>query len=154
LPGAQLAKDEWTAFLSTLEKCEKLAPFVVTSGSLPPGVPKDFYARVARIVKARGSKVLADTSGEALSAVLKEGVYLIKPNLRELQEFVDTPLADENAQLRACRRLIEAGSTEIVALTLGERGALLVTGEAAYLARAPEIRPVSTVGPVTVLSVP
>lgn len=146
LPGAALSEKEWSACLSTLEAMERLPTFVVGSGSLPPGVPDDFYARVARIAKARGSSVITDTSGKALSAVLREGVYLVKPNLRELQEFADAPLPDQKAQLGACRKLIETGSAEIVVLTLGGDGALLVTSDTAQLARAPDIQAVSAVG--------
>jgi 6-phosphofructokinase 2 len=146
LPGPLLTEPAWRSCLAALEAAEDFAPFVVASGSLPPGVPDDFYARAARIAKMRGSKVLVDTSGKALAAVLKEGVYLVKPNLRELQEFANAPLADQGAWLGASRRVIAAGGAEVIALTLGARGALLVTQDTAHFARAPEIRPVSAVG--------
>ena len=146
LPGAPLAEPEWRACLHALQTWDDLPPFVVGSGSLPPGVPDDFYAQVARIAKARGSKVIVDTSGKPLAAALQEGVYLVKPNLRELQEFVGLPLADKDARLSACRRLIDTGRAEVVALTLAEKGALLVTQDAAHFSRTPDIRPVSTVG--------
>lgn len=146
LPGAPLAEPEWRACLQALETWDDLPPFVVGSGSLPPGVPDDFYARVARIAKGRGSKVIVDTSGKPLAAALQEGVHLVKPNLRELQEFVGVPLADQNTWVSACRKLIDSGRTEVVAFTLAEKGALLVTHDTAHFARAPDIRPVSTVG--------
>jgi len=59
---------------------------VVASGSLPPGAPPDFYARACRTAKSWNAKFVLDSSGPALSAALTEGVYLIKPNLRELTE--------------------------------------------------------------------
>ena len=55
---------------------------------MPPGVPDDFFARVARHAKALGAKTVLDTSGAALEAALDEGVTLIKPNLIELGDFV------------------------------------------------------------------
>ncbi len=67
----------------------------MASGSLPPGVPTDFYARVARIGKDRKAKVIIDVSGEALEEALKEGVYLIKPNVREFRELVGKGLFTE-----------------------------------------------------------
>jgi 6-phosphofructokinase 2 len=146
LPGPLLAEPEWRSCLAALEAIEDFAPWVVASGSLPPGVPDEFYARVARIVKARGSKVVVDTSGNALAAALDEGVYLVKPSLRELREYMKTPLADQAACLGAGRWLIERGAAEVVALTLGDQGALLVTRDGAHLARAPEIRAASVVG--------
>jgi 6-phosphofructokinase 2 len=146
LPGAPLSEEKWRACLNALETMIPLPPFVVGSGSLPPGVPDDFYARVTRIAKARGSKTIVDTSGKPLATALEEGVYLVKPNLRELQEFADVPLQDQDAWLSASRRLIETGSAEVVVLTLGEKGALLVTQDAAHLAPAPNIQSVSAVG--------
>src|SRR5262245_8191859 len=145
LPGSPLSEKEWSACLSTLAEIEAPA-FVVGSGSLPPGVPDEFYARAARVAKARGSIVIMDTSGKALTSVLKEGVYLVKPNLRELQELVGAPLLDQNARIGACRKIVESGSAQVVVLTLGADGALLVTANAAYLAHAPDITAVSAVG--------
>ncbi len=75
-----------------------------------------------------------------------EGVYLLKPNLRELREFLKTSLPDEKSWLSAGRSIIEARQAEVVALTLGAEGALLVTRAMALRARAMDIRPVSVVG--------
>lgn len=146
LPGSPLSEQEWTACLGALEGMEQLPTFVVGSGSLPPNVPDNFFARVAKIVKSRRSKMVLDTSGNALSAALKEGVYLVKPNLRELQEFVGALLPDQAARIDAGRKLIAAGCAEVVVLTLAADGALLVTSDAAFFARAADIRAVSTVG--------
>jgi 6-phosphofructokinase 2 len=146
LPGSRLSEEEWNACLTALEALKQSPAFIVGSGSLPPGVPDDFYARVARIAKSRGSRMVIDTSGAALSAALKEGVYLAKPNLRELQELCGVPLHDRASQIDACRKLIETGSVEVVVLTLGAEGALLVTAEASYFGSGPPIAAVSAVG--------
>jgi 6-phosphofructokinase 2 len=146
LPGSPLAGPEWHACLDALKAMDKVPPYVVCSGSLPPGVPDDFYACTARIAKARGAKVVVDTSGDALAAALKGGVYLVKPNLRELQELAHAPLSDLAERIAACRNLIKTSGAEVVALTLGASGAPLVTRDAAHLARSPPIKPVSAVG--------
>ena len=146
LPGSPLSETEWRACLNALETMQPAPLFIVCSGSLPPGVPDDFYASVARFAKARGSKVILDTSGKPLASALREGVYALKPNLRELQELANMPLADEQSWLAAGRRLIESGKAEIIALTLAEKGALLVTRDGALRANVPDINVVSTVG--------
>lgn len=87
LPGCPLTEPEWKACVRALDKTDPFPSFVVMSGSLPPGAPVGFYAQLASTAKSRGSKVVADTSGEPLARVLEEGVYLVKPNLRELQEL-------------------------------------------------------------------
>ena len=111
-----------------------------------PGAPDDFFARVVRTAKALGAKSVIDTSGTVLAAVLEEGVTIIKPNLIELMEFVAVPLDREADRVAACRKLASDGCTEIVALTLGEHGALLVTAERAWRALPLAIEAVSTVG--------
>ena len=120
--------------------------YVVASGSLSPGIPDDFYARTADIVKRLGAKFVLDTSGPSLEAALKKGVYLFKPNMRELRELAGHPLTNEASWISACRKLILGGTAEAVALTLGDQGALLVTKQGAWRARGLEIEVRSTVG--------
>lgn len=145
MPGPQLSQNEWLACLNAVEEHGR-QDFIVASGSLPPGVPPDFYARVARTAKKMGAKVVLDTSHAALIEALKEGVWLIKPNLRELLELNGSALNDEASRLAAARGLIKRAGAEIVALSLAEEGALLVTRDEAFRAHAPAIKPVSTVG--------
>jgi 6-phosphofructokinase 2 len=113
---------------------------------MPPGVPDDFLARVVKHAKALGAKTVIDTSRAPLKAALEEGVTLIKPNLQELTDFVGAPLDNDTDRIAACRKLIADGRVEIVALTLGESGSLLVTGDRAWRAQPMAIEVVSTVG--------
>jgi len=146
LPGSTLHRAEWETVLEKLTTLPQRPKFVVASGSVPPGVPDDFFARVARHAKALGAQCVIDTSGPALQAALAEGVSLIKPNLVELSDLVGTSLGSDDARLRACRKLIDDGRVKIVALTLGEDGALLVTSDQVFRADPMKIEPVSTVG--------
>jgi 6-phosphofructokinase 2 len=146
LPGPMVAEHEWRACLDAFAACARHADFVVASGSLPPGAPPDFYARASRIVKSGGGKFLVDTSGPALKAALAEGVYLIKPSLRELCEAVGEKLDCETAWIRACTRLVKDLRAEIIALTLGHRGAMLVARDRVIRAEPPPITPLSSVG--------
>ena len=146
LAGPPLSEPEWQQGFEELKRLPGRLDFLVMSGSLPQGVPDDFYARVARMAKVRGTKVVLDTSGPALLAALQEGMYLIKPNLRELRELTGQALMDERSWLEACRALVDTGQAEVVALTLGDLGALLVSRDAAVRAPALPIEPVSTVG--------
>ncbi len=146
LPGPTLAEAEWRACLDAVDTLPCLPTFVVASGSLPPGVPDDFYAQLAERVRGRGARLVLDSSGPALAAAVEAGVYLVKPNLRELRDLVQRPL-DTPAQWRAAAQdLVERGRAEVVALSLGERGALLVTREGVWSAEALPIAVVSSVG--------
>jgi 6-phosphofructokinase 2 len=142
--GPKLEESEWQACLAQLEKME--AEYLVASGSLPRGVPADFYAKVARIGADKGARVVIDTSGDALREAVAEGVYLIKPNLRELESLVGRELRSEGDREVAARALIEDGRVEVVAVSLGAEGALLVTADDSFRLKAPEVEPKSAVG--------
>lgn len=146
LPGPRLSEQEWRECLDALASLKDQPGFVVASGSLPPGVPADFYKRAARIAKDWGAKVVLDTSGPPLEAALEEGVYLFKPNLHELTDLVRAPLEDQDAWVQACSRLVQTARAQVIALTLGDQGALLVTRDQAWRAQPLHVEPVSAVG--------
>ncbi len=146
LPGPRLAEDEWKACLTAVAGLKPFPLFLVASGSLPAGVPGDFYAQLARIARQRGARMILDTSGPALAAAVAEGVDLIKPNLREMRELAggepDTPAAWE----AAAKTLVENGRARIVALTMGHLGAALVTSGGILRAKPLAVTPLSAVG--------
>jgi 6-phosphofructokinase 2 len=146
LPGPRLAEGEWKECLKLVEEIEPFPRFLVGSGSLPDGVPDDFYARLARIAKPRGARVILDTSGPALAAATAEGVDLIKPNLREMRELAGSEPSDAYEWESAARELVQARKAAVVALTMGHLGAALVTREAVLRAPPIPITPRSAVG--------
>lgn len=146
MPGPTLSEVEWQSALDHLRRMPDFPDLLVASGSLPPGVPTDFYARLARLCRERGARLVLDTAGPALAAALKESVYLVKPNLRELSELSGQKL-DTSAQWQAAARaLVESGQAEVVALTLGHLGALLVTRDGVWSAPPLPIKVASAVG--------
>lgn len=146
LPGPALDRIEWEACLQRVLAAAEGCRFVVASGSLPPGVPEDFYARLARLLAARGLPLVLDTSGPALAAAIEAGVHLVKPSLRELRELTGKPLEDGAAQRAACGELIRRGGAQVVALSRGPQGALLVCADAAWAADALRVPVASTIG--------
>ncbi|HKL24722.1 MAG TPA: 1-phosphofructokinase family hexose kinase [Desulfuromonadales bacterium] len=146
LPGPELTEQDWQACLTMLQDLEPTPGYLVASGSLPPGAPDDFYARVARWARESGVRMILDTSGPALEAALEEGVYLIKPNRRELQSLTGRELKDAADQEEASRDLLADGKSAVVALTLGEEGALLTSEEGSRRIEVPEQQVRSSVG--------
>ncbi|WP_315798196.1 hexose kinase [Bradyrhizobium sp. SZCCHNRI3043] len=146
LPGPTLTESEWQAGLALLAGLEPFPRFVIGSGSLPRGVPADFYARVALLARSRGAQVVLDTSGPALAAAVAGGVDLIKPSLREMQELVGGELPDAAAWEQAARTLVATGKVRTVALTMGHLGALLVTRDRVLRAQPLTMVPVNAVG--------
>lgn len=124
LPGARLTFVEYMRCLDELREAAVSAAFVVASGSLPPGVPTDFYQQVADVCRELGVPLILDTSGGGLQHV-RSGVFVLKASARELRECVGRDLATEADQLEAAHQLISQGRAEAVVVSLGSRGALL-----------------------------
>lgn len=146
LQGPHLAEPEWRLLLSAVADDLPVSGFVVPSGSLPPGVPVDFYAQISRIARENDVRTAVDTSGEALQAALDEGVFLIKPSKRELGELVGATLDDEESMIEASRELVGDGSCEVVALTLGGAGAIVVSADQTLRLPPADVEVQSTVG--------
>lgn len=145
LPGPHLDATVFQTLLTALKTAAAPA-FVVLSGSLPPGAPVDAYAQLARIAADRGAKVALDASGAALKEALACGVYLVKPSVRELEEFCGRPLPNLDSIVGAANSLIDSKRAEIVIVTMGARGALLVTLAQTLWADALPVAVVGTVG--------
>lgn len=131
LPGPELTLAEQTECLLRLRKAAKSAAIVVASGSLPPGVPPDFYQQVANVCEEIGARFILDTSGGGLKHVTS-GVFLLKPSVRELRELVGRELLTETEQVAAARELIGRGCAHYIVVSLGAQGALLVTPDSAH----------------------
>ncbi|TGC09543.1 1-phosphofructokinase family hexose kinase [Methanolobus halotolerans] len=129
MPGPQLTREEWERCLRELSSADSVADYLVVSGSLPLGVPSDFYARVARTGKDIGARVVVDASGDALKQALEEGIYLIKPNIREFSSLIGQDVMEESDMLEEGMKLIKTGQCKVIVISLGAAGALLVSEE-------------------------
>lgn len=145
MPGPRLNVDEVQACLEAIRQLDPKPDFLVASGSLPPGVDADFYSRVVREAPA-GCRVIVDTAGEALKLAIRSGVYLIKPNLRELSHLAGRPLEDDAHIQRTARQLISGGHVEVVVVSLGSGGVMLITAETTLHVRSPTVPILSKVG--------
>ncbi|WP_326549109.1 1-phosphofructokinase family hexose kinase [Mycolicibacterium sp. ND9-15] len=144
-PGPALDSAEQDQCLDELRADAATAEIVVASGSLPPGVPVDFFNRVADICRELGVLLILDTWGGGLRHV-QSGVFLMKPSLRELRECVGLPLETEAEQLAAAHGLIDRGVTQAVIVSLGSDGALLATPHESYKFPPVPVEPISSVG--------
>ena len=144
LPGPTLQPAEWQACLDALTAQQPPPHWLVASGSLPPGTPDDFYAQLARALSAHGVRVVIDTSGPPLAAALQAGVALVKPSLRELRDVMQQPLEHAADWCTAAQSLVHSGAAEIVALSVGEQGAVLATREGVW--QAPALNVPATTG--------
>ena len=145
MDGPEVSEEEFRACLSAIEK-QGTVEYLVGSGSLPPGLGTDAYARMARLARPQQARFILDTSGEALRAAADEGVYLLKPNLNELSQLVGEKELDFEYVDEAGLELIRKGFCEVVAVSLGPQGAMLVTQDGYAHIAAPAVKVRSTVG--------
>jgi 6-phosphofructokinase 2 len=143
-PGNELLDSEIESLFTSIKKIE--THYLVISGSLNEGLSTEFYSKIAAIAKASGIKVIADTSGEALQKVLETGVYLVKPNIGELAKLICVERLELSDVEKAAKKLIEKGSAEIIVVSLGAEGAILVSKDTSEFVAAPRAEKKSTVG--------
>lgn len=145
LPGPELSPADQERCLDELSAVAEGAQYIVASGSLPPGVPDGFYARVADLARRHGTRFAIDTSGPALKQA-GLGIYLLKPSLRELAYLSGREIRNERDEELAARQIIEQGRCDILVLSLGAQGALLATAEGSERFAANPVETRSTVG--------
>jgi 6-phosphofructokinase 2 len=145
LPGPHVSASEYEACFDYVAQ-HMPRKFLVISGGIAPGVPENFYARLTALAKQHGVRVVIDSNGPALSEALKVGVYLFKPSLRELRDLTGQDLPDEDSQLAAAQQLIQSGQAEIVAVSLGAEGAMIVSASEHWCARSIKVDVQTTIG--------
>lgn len=146
MPGPEVREVEWRRCLEELRALEPAPSYLVASGSLSPGMPADFYVRVAQVAADLNARLVVDTSGEALRQAARAGAYLLKPNAGEFQALVGRTLTGEAEQLEAAQALVRSGSCEVLVISLGAGGVLLVTSTQSEHIRTPTVPIRSKVG--------
>jgi 6-phosphofructokinase 2 len=144
MPGQELAEEEWKKCLQSI--LDHDAEYIVISGSLSPGIPADIIAQIANSAKKRNRKVIVDTSGEPLKKAIEEGVYMCKPNLGELALLLGKERIEEDEIEEDAKRIIDKGGCEVMVVSLGKDGAMLISKNASYKVKAPDVTVKSTVG--------
>ena len=145
MPGAQISTEEQQHILQTV--IEQDADYCVISGSLPDGIDADFIPNLIRGCHEHQIKVVFDSSGKALQdAVELGGLFFIKPNAHELAELSGKSQTQAHDLEEQARSLIEQGKAEIILVSLGPQGALLVTQDICEQIIPPKIVQHSTVG--------
>jgi 6-phosphofructokinase 2 len=146
LDGPTVTPEVQEQILRDLRAIDPFPGVVVASGSLPPGVPEDFYARIGAIVSEKKSKYILDTSGKALSSALDGHLYLLKPNLRELSQLSGREELALDEVDDASMEILRRGKVDVVVVSLGPGGAMVVHKDGYRHIPAPTVPRRSTVG--------
>lgn len=145
MPGPAISNKEIESIKEQIERLQNIS-YLVCSGSLPPNVPDNLIAEIANIAKQKEIKFIVDTSGHALKKALEQGIYLLKPNLTELCSLVNKQYLNVYEIDDAAVQIIQTGKCEVIVVSMGPAGALLITKNEKYKFPAPVVKKISTVG--------
>ena len=146
MEGPTLHETEWEEAINMVWQEKPRPDYIVGSGLLPPGVPQDFYARLAQTGRDLGARVIIDTSGEPLRLALQGHPFMIKPNLRELGMLADRELESTQEQDEVAMEIVVKGQSDVVVVSLGAAGSLLATRNGLQRLKAPEVPVLSKIG--------
>lgn len=142
--GPEIRPAELTAFFKKLEGLHS-PEYVSISGSLPKKLSPVLYARAIEILKNKNARVLLDTDGENLRVGIQAKPAMIKPNIHELGRLTGRNLLQFSEVLEAAREIQQSG-IEIVLVSMGAKGILLVSSGESILAVPPKVEVINTVG--------
>jgi 1-phosphofructokinase family hexose kinase len=143
--GPRLDREEVDNVEATLEAYLGSASWLMLCGSLPPGVPADFYAHLIARAKKKNVKTLLDTDGDALSRGIEAEPTIVTPNQHEAEHLLNTVLLTRSSAVLGARRIQTMGAHSVV-LSLGSRGAIGVSGTLMWEAIPPRIDAISPIG--------
>lgn len=145
MPMPPLSDGAYQQILDYLKTLDDVA-FIIVSGSVPAGVDKSFFDEISLIAHKCKAKLIVDTKGDALKQAVDAGVFLIKPNLGELSALVGKGELKTDQIQDIARSLIDNGKCEVVVVSMGAEGAMLVTSTTAKQIKPPKVERKSTVG--------
>lgn len=144
-PGAEVYADEIESFFAKFKELIEKSQVITISGSVPKGVPTETYGKMVAMVKEQGKKVILDTSGHLLKEGLEALPTMIKPNKDEIEALLGISVNNREELIESAKK-IQAKGIEVVVVSLGGDGALVVTSEGVLHGQPPKIQPVNTVG--------
>ncbi len=145
MPSATIFENEWKKLISEIERVSNIE-YLVCSGSIPIGIPDDILRTIYSIAKMKKIKLIVDSSGNPLKEIIKDSVYLLKPNINELSSLIGKETLSTNDATSLAKSFVSKGICEIMVISLGEEGALLIEKESVHKISPPSIIKLSTVG--------
>lgn len=138
--GPNISEGELLRVLAALEELEASTRYLVVSGSVPHSIDGDFYIRLASWADSRGIRLILDSSGDAEArAVDRGGLFLLKPNLRELAALTGRSFDAERDVADAASRLVGSGKSSVVVVSMGAAGVIYAAEEGVGRIHAPVV---------------
>ena len=136
---------EINSFAKDYIKKLKGSSTIITSGSIPPNLPKTIYRDMVKIAKDNNVRVMIDVSDDYLSEAIKAKPFMIKIELEKLEEIVGYKLLNEEMIINESKYICMQG-VDVVAISLGAAGAIFTTKEGTYRVYGPKAKGLKTKG--------
>lgn len=145
MPGQTPPQEAMRTLLETIEHLSNSCDWFVLSGSLPPHMPTTIYATIIAQLKRKNKHIILDTSRDALREGIQAGPTIVKPNIEELQHLIGHALTSEAEIQHAAHQLLSE-DLELVVVSMGKQGAMLVEQETTLIVTPPEVAVKKTFG--------
>ena len=143
--GPRLSESEVAAFETVLHQALDRASWLMMCGSIPPGVPASFYARLISVARRKKVRTLLHAAGDALSAGIEARPTVVTPNQHEAERLLGRMLFTRTHFFEAAERIRRMGPESVV-LSLGSRGAVGAFADGLMEAVPPSVQAVSPIG--------
>ncbi len=143
--GDTVSVEKQAELVELVKKLSLDANIAVMSGSLPKGVDSSYYGEVIKGIPERVKVIIDAERNNTLSAIGGREVYLVKPNLNELEGFVGQSLNTIPDMLKASEKYLDMGVQNVM-ISLGGEGAILTNGSSAWFCKSLSVAVNSTVG--------
>lgn len=144
-PGPTVNPEEQEVFLAKYQELLSKAAVVAASGSMPKGLPGDFYGQLINLARKAGKPFLLDTSGEALIQGIKAQPYFVKPNNDEIKVLVGAELRSDEDIVHVLQKFMEDG-IKLPVISLGAQGSMAGYNQHVYKITVPKIQCKNPVG--------
>ncbi len=121
------------------------AKWLMLCGSLPPGVPANFYSRLVLAAQEHGVHTLLDTDSDPLALSIEAGPTVVTPNQQEAERILGRALLTRSHYIEAAERIRDMGAENVV-LSLGARGAVGCSADRVFEAIPPRVEAVCPIG--------
>jgi 6-phosphofructokinase 2 len=144
-PGPSISRDELGKLIAKITHIKPKPDFMVFAGSVPPGIPPDIYQQLIERAKKRGIKTVLDSDNKWLKEGISAKPDVIKPNVHEAEELLETHLRDQAAIVEAVKTLVNR-NIDVAAISRGKDGLIVANGGKILKVTPPQVEVRSTIG--------
>ncbi len=146
MPGGTISAEEIVLIKKIVHREVTEDAMFIISGSIAEHMPQDLYVQLIQLLQNKNVKVVVDTSGKALELTLKEPVFLIKPNQKELAQLAGKLFMSKHEQEAFALELVKKGKATYVVVSMGARGAFIASADGISYCNTPSVKVKSTIG--------